>query len=143
MGHQITLTLSDSVYETLCDWAKARKKSVQQVAEETLQAATLSEKPVTLSEGPERHTLTSKHDEELWRIAESQLPPAQMRQWRRLIAKHEAGNTLTSDEERMLETLLEAGERLTALKAAAYALLQQRGHSLPGVVKRQEHRRRP
>ena len=143
MGHQITLTLSDGVYETLCDWAKARKKSVQQVAEETLQAATLPEKPMTLSEDTARHTLTDKNDEELWRIAESQLPPAQMRQWRRLIAKHEAGNTLTPAEARVLETLIEAGERLTALRAAAYALLKQRGHSLPRVEKRQERRRRP
>jgi hypothetical protein len=43
MGHQITLTLSDSLDKTLCDWAKARKKSVKQIAIETLQAATLSE----------------------------------------------------------------------------------------------------
>ena len=64
MGHQITLTLSDSVYETLCDWAKARKKSVKQVPAETLQAATLSEKPVTLSEDTERHTFTSC----VWRV---------------------------------------------------------------------------
>ena len=143
MGHQITLTLSDSVYETLCDWAKVQKKSVEQVAAETLRAATLSTKPVALYEDTERHTFTSKSDEELWRIAESQLPPAQMRQWRRLIAKHEAGNTLTPAEARVLETLIEAGERLTALRAAAYALLKQRGHSLPGVGKRQERRRRP
>ena len=143
MGHQITLTLSDSVYEMLCDWAKARKKSVKQIAAETLQAATLPEKSMTLSEDTARHTLTSKNDEALWRIAESQLPPAQMRQWRRLIAKHEAGNTLTPAEERVMETLLETGERLTALKAEAYALLKQRGHSLPGVEKRQERRRRP
>ena len=102
MGHQITLTLSDSVSETLCDWAKARKKSVKQVAAETLQAATLSEKPVTLSEDTARHTLTSKNDEELWRLAESQLPPAQMRQWRRLIAQHETGDTFTSAKARVL-----------------------------------------
>lgn len=135
MGHQITLTLSDSLYKTLCDWAKARKKSVKQIAIETLQAA-------TLSEDAERLALPDKSDEELWRIAESQLPPSQLRQWRRLIAKHEAGDTLTPDEERVLETLLEAGERLTALKAEAYALLKQRGHSLPRIEQPQEHRRR-
>lgn len=33
--------------------------------------------------------------------------------------------------ERMLEALLETGERRTALKAEAYALLKQRGYSLP------------
>ena len=90
----------------------------------------------------ERPVLLDKSDEALWHIAESQLPPSQLRQWRRLIAKHEAGDTLTSDEERMLETLLEAGERLTALKAEAYALLKQRGHSLPQIEQPQERRRR-
>ena len=44
MRHQITLILSDSVYEALRYQAQAQKKSVKQVAEETLQAATLSEK---------------------------------------------------------------------------------------------------
>jgi predicted HicB family RNase H-like nuclease len=44
MGHQITLTLSDSVYEALRYQAQAQKKSVKQVAEETLRAATLPEK---------------------------------------------------------------------------------------------------
>ena len=58
MGHQITLTLSDSIYRTLCDWAKARKKSVTQLALETLQAA-------TLSEDVERPALINKSDEEL------------------------------------------------------------------------------
>ena len=135
MGHRITLTLSDSMYKTLCDWAKAQNKSVKQIAAETLQAA-------TLSEDAERHALIHKSDEELWRIAESQLPPLQLRQWRRLIAKHEAGNTLTSNEERILETLLETGERLTALKAEAYALLKQRGHSLPRLEQQQGRLRR-
>ena len=67
MGHQITLTLSDSVYETLRDRAQAQKKSIQQMAIETLQAA-------TLSEDTERPALIDKSDEELWRIAKSQLP---------------------------------------------------------------------
>ena len=62
MGHQITLTLSDSAYETLCDWAKTRKKSVKQVAAETLQAATLSEKPVTLSEDTKARVSSDSED---------------------------------------------------------------------------------
>ena len=142
MGHQITLTLPDNVYATLCDWAKAQKKSVKQVAAETLQAATQSDQGAALSLDTERHTLAGKSDEELWHIAESQLPPAQMRRWRRLIAKHEAGDTLTPDEERALETLIEEGERLTALKAEAYALLQQRGHRLPTLEQLRARRRR-
>src|SRR5215813_1366267 len=135
MGHQITLTLSDSVYEILRAWAQAQKKSIKQIALETHQAATLAEDAKQLA-------LINKSDEELWRIAKRQLPPSQLRQWRRLIAKHEAGDTLTPDEERVLETLLEVGERFTALKAEAYTLLKQRGHSLPQIEQPQEQRRR-
>ena len=40
---------------------------------------------------------------------------APMRRWRRFIAKHEADDTLPPDDERTLETLIEARERLTAL----------------------------
>ena len=142
MEHQITLTLPDSVYETLCDWAKSQKKSVRQVAAETLQAATQSDKVGALPTDTERHTLAGKSDEELWHIAANQLPAAQMRRWRRLIAKHEEGNILTPEEERDLETLIEEGERLTALKAEADALLQQRGQRLPTLEQLRAHRRR-
>jgi hypothetical protein len=142
MGHQITLTLPDSVYETLCDWAQTQKKSVRQVAAETLQAATQSDKVGALSIDTEWHTLAGKSDEELWHIAESQLPPGPMRRWRRLIAKHEAGDILSPDEEHALEMLVEEGERLTALKAEAYALLQQRGHHLPTLEQLRARRRR-
>jgi len=48
MGHQITLTLSNRVYEALRYQAQAQKKSVKQVAEETLRAATLLEKSLRL-----------------------------------------------------------------------------------------------
>lgn len=142
MEHRITLTLPDSVYETLCDWAKSQKKSVRRVAAETLQAATQPDKVGALPTDTERHTLAGKSDEELWHIAESQLPPAQMRRWRRLIAQHEAGDTLTPDEDRALQALIEEGERLTALKAEAYALLQQRGHRLPTLEQQRVRRRR-
>jgi len=47
------------------------------------------------------------------------------------MAKHEAGDTLTPDEEHSLDRLIEEGERLTALKSEAYALLQRRGPVCP------------
>jgi hypothetical protein len=142
MGHQITLTLSDSVYEALRYQAQAQKKSVKQVAEETLQAATLPEKSLQLPLETELQALAEKSDAELGHIAASQLPPAKMCRWQRLIAKHEAGDTLTPDEAHSLDRLIEDGERLTALKSEAYALLQRRGHRLPTLEELRERRQR-
>lgn len=142
MGHQITLTLPDHVYEALCQQAKAQKKSVRQVAEETLQVATLSDKTLSPPLEAALQALAEKSDDELWQIAASQLPPAKMRRWQRLMAKHEAGDTLTLDEEHTLNTLIEAGERLTALKSEAYALLKRRGHRLPTLEELRERRQR-
>jgi uncharacterized protein YjcR len=142
MGHQITLTLSDSVYEALRYQAQAQKKSVQQIAEETLRAAMLPEKTLQLPLEAELQALAEKSDAELWHIAASQLPLAKMRRWQRLMAKHEAGNTLTPDEEHGLDRLIEEGERLTALKSEAYALLQRRGHRLPTLEELRERQQR-
>jgi uncharacterized protein (DUF885 family) len=138
MGHQITLMLSDSVYEVLR--YQAQKKSVKQVAEETLQAATLPEKSLQRSLEADLQALAEKSDAALWHIAASQLPPAKMRRWQRLIAKHEAGDTLTPDEAHSLDRLIEEGERLTTLKSEAYALLQWRGHCLPTLEELWERR---
>jgi hypothetical protein len=142
MGHQITLTLSDSVYEALRYQAQVQKKSVKQVAEETLQAATLPEKTPQPPLEAELHALAEKSDAELWHIAASQLPSARMRRWQHLMAKHEAGDTLTPDEEHSLDMLIEEGERLTALKSEAYALLQRRGHRLPTLEELRERRQK-
>lgn len=142
MGHQITLTLSDSVYEALRYQAQAQKKSVKQVAEETLRAATLPEKPLQLPLEADLQALAEKSDAELWHVAASQLPPTRMRRWQRLIAKHEAGDTLTPDEAHSLDMLIEEGERLTAIKSEAYALLQRRGHRLPTLEELRERRQR-
>ena len=142
MGHQITLTLSDSVYEVLRYQAQAQKKSVQQIAEETLRAAMLPEKTLQRPLEAELQALAEKSDAELGHIAASQLPPAKMRRWQRFIAKHEAGDTLTPDEAHSLDRLIEEGERLTALKSEAYALLQRRGHRLPTLEELRERQQR-
>lgn len=142
MGHQITLTLSDRVYEALRSQAHAQKKSVKQVAEATLRAATLSEHTLQQPLEADLQALADKSDAELWHIAATQLPPAKLRRWQRLLAKHEAGDTLTPDEAHRLDLLIEEGERLTALKSEAYALLQQRGHRLPTLEELRERQPR-
>lgn len=140
MEHQITVMLPDRVYETLRRWAKAQKKSVSEIAEETLRAAALAEE-VPSSLETELHALAEKSDEELWQIAESQLPPAQMRRLKRLINKHEFGDELTEREQKELEQLVEGETHLTVIKSEAYVLLKQRGHRIPTLEELQRGRR--
>ncbi len=140
MEHQITVMLPDRVYEALRRWAKAQKKSVSKIAEETLCAAALSEE-VPSSLDTALRALAEKSDEELWQIAESQLPPAKMRRLKRLINKHEFGDELTEREQKELEQLVEEETHLTVVKSEAYVLLKQRGHRIPTLEELQRGRR--
>ncbi|MCZ6680420.1 MAG: hypothetical protein O7E52_24585 [Candidatus Poribacteria bacterium] len=139
MAHRITITLPDKVYEQLCRRALVDNKSVIQLAEETLQNATLSEEPTSSPLDADFSPLAKKSDVDLWQIARSQLPPAKIRRFKRLINKHEAGQPLAPDEKAELEMLIEEGERLTAIKSEAYVLLKQRGHHLPNWEELQKH----
>lgn len=77
--------------------------------------------------------LAEKSDAELWQIAQRQLPSAKLLRCQQLIGKHEAGEVLTSEEQRELDILIEEGDRLTAIKLEAYVLLKQSGQRLPNL----------
>lgn len=139
MAHQMTITLPDRVYEHLCRRALADNTSVIKVVEETLQNAILSEEATPSALEVELSALARKSDDELWQIAQSQLPPPKMRRFKWLINTHETGQQLTPNEKRELEMLIEEGERLTAIKSEAYVMLKGRGHQLPPLAKLQKH----
>lgn len=150
MEHQITVTLPDHVYQALRRRAKARKKSVREMAEETLRTVALSDDALPPSRwnqdsrslDAELQALATKSDEELWQIAESQLPPAQRRRLARLVSKHEWDGALTAAEQREWKQLVEQETRLTVIKSEAYVLLKQRGHRIPTLEELQRRRRR-
>ena len=62
-------------------------------------------------------------DEALWHIVESQWPPVQMQRWRRCLAKHEMGDTLTPDTARALEMLLERNATPLSLALSTFTTI--------------------
>ena len=131
MAHQITITLPDRVYEQLYQKALSERKSVREVAKETLQSATLSEEAKSTDSDTGLSQLVQKSDEELFEIARSQLSLKKRRRFNRLINKHETGEKLSLEEKRGMEKLIEEGDRLTLIKSEAWVLLKGRGHQLP------------
>ncbi len=131
MAHQITITLPDQVYEQLYQKALSERKSVREVAQETLQSATLSEEAKSTDSDTGLSQLVQKSDEELFEIARSQLSLKKRRRFNRLINKHETGEKLSLEEKRGMEKLIEEGDRLTFIKSEAWVLLKGRGHQLP------------
>ena len=80
-------------------------------------------------------------DDELWKLAESHLPPTRQRTLSRLLRKNQAG-TLTEKERQQLDEILEEGEDLTVKKAHAWLLLKWRGHRIPSLEELRETARR-
>jgi hypothetical protein len=141
MPHTLTLTLPEHVYHRLRSRAKAEKKRVTQVIEELISAAFESQDGAPEPLRAEMKALEMLSDEELWKVAESTLPPAKQREWNRLLTKRDAG-TLTDREQQKLEALVWEGDHLTLLKSTAYALLKRRGHPLPSLEKLRERQRK-
>ena len=70
-------------------------------------------------------------DEELWKIAESRLPPVDQRRLARLLRK--GAGELQEREQKTLARLREETDRLTLRKSYAYLLLKFRGHRIPSL----------
>lgn len=131
MAHQVRLTLPDRVYRKLSHRAKQERKPVRKVAEESLCVATFQEERLPASLEAELCALAEKSDDELWKIAESRMPPGKSRRLTRIVNKHEFGDGLTPQEQWDWERLVDESDRLALLKAEAYVILKRRGHRIP------------
>jgi hypothetical protein len=138
MSQAVTLQLSDEALDRYQRGATAARKPLEEFLVERLIEAVpplADDLPSPLHEELQR--LERLDDETLWQIARRQLPPADQRQYHRLLIKNTQG-TLTEQEK---ETLPQLGEhaRLLSLKAAhAYMVLKWRGHRVPLPVELQQ-----
>jgi hypothetical protein len=140
MEHQITVALPDEVYDTLHRWAKAQKKSVRKVAEETLRVATRAGEDRSSSLEDALQALVEKSDEELWQIAESRWTPNKERKWKRLIVKRDK-DRLTEAEGKELQELVADAQRFMVIQSEAWVLLKRRGHRIPTLEELQQRAR--
>ena len=131
MAQTVTLQLPDETLQRYRRGATAAHKALEEFLTERLMEAVpplAGGLPSPLRE--EVKALENLDDEALWRVAQSQLPPARQRLYTRLLAKNSAG-TITADERETLHALGEEARRLTLKKAHAYMLLKWRGHHIP------------
>ena len=72
-------------------------------------------------------------DDELWKAAESRLPPAKVRRLTSLLDKNQRSK-LTASERQALIGLRADADRLMLQRSYAYLLLKYRGHRIPKLA---------
>jgi hypothetical protein len=83
----ITVELPEEVYERVKRTARGMRRPVEQALVRIVKAAMPSLDKVPPEYRPELEALEPLSDEELWRVAESQVPTAQKRQLTRLLRR--------------------------------------------------------
>ena len=126
----ITLNLPDPVYLRAQNAALLLNRSVEEFLEATLKTAlpVLEDAPSNLA--AELAALATFSDAELWHAARNPMPAQDETRLHDLLDT-QSERALTADEARQLESLYHLAGRLTVIKAQAYALLHQRGFSVP------------
>lgn len=130
MAQTITLQLPGETLQRYRRGATIARKSLEEFLMERLVEAVpplADDLPSPLHE--ELEVLESLDDKALWKVAQSQLPPAHQRLYSRLLHKNSQGTT-TAREKEKLHALGEEARRLTLKKAHAYMLLKWRGHHI-------------
>jgi len=129
---QLTLQLPDDVYERVRRAAKGMKQPVEQALVRIVTAATPSLEKVPLAYRAELEALEDLGDDELWKKAQSRLPPAKERRLTGLLDKNQR-DTLTDRERQTLTGLRADADRLMLLRSYAYLLLKYRGNRIPNL----------
>ena len=129
----ITLDLPEPLYQKLKVRATQARRSVEDELLDLLAAAV----PVA-DELPDDLTaaitpLAMLDDAELWRAAQTRLPPDVAARLEELHLKRQRAG-LTEPEEREAATLVRQYERVMLVRAQAAALLKQRGHDVSGLL---------
>jgi len=132
-GQTVTLELPKTVWEWAERSAVVTQRSVEQVLVDSLSAIL----PPPLDDVPEDlraelAQLEMRTDADLWAITRQTLSPKLLSEYDRLLEKNRSG-ALTGQEQRRLEQLRKAAERLMLMRARAFVLLQWRGYRLPTV----------
>lgn len=129
--NSVTLQLPENSYKRAQRAAMLLNRSIEDFLESMLNSSL----PV-LDDAPsndlatEMATLSTLSDADLWRVARGQISPAEEEQFHDLLDA-QAERPLTEEDEAQLDALYHQVGRLTLIKSQAYALLHQRGHSVP------------
>ena len=136
MGSKVvTMELPETLYTRLQQTAQATQQSFEEVLLRALQTGS----PPSWDTAPAEFqadlaALDRLDDSALWRIARSQVTPAEMDRYQDLLDKN-ANGTLSAKEREELTQLRTQFDRQMLRKAHAAALLQWRGYQIPPANK--------
>ena len=126
----ITVELPYEVYERVQRTASGMQQPLEQALARIVTAAMPSLEKVPAAYRAELEALETLSDEDLWQVAQSQLPVGQQNQLTRLQRKHQRG-IITVREQQALTRLRTEIDRVMLRRSYAYLLLKCRGHRIP------------
>jgi predicted transcriptional regulator len=126
----ITVELPDEVYKRVQRTARGMRQPLEQVLVRIVTAAMPSLDKVPAAYRAELEALETLSDEDLWQVAQHQLPAGQQHQLTRLQRKHQRG-TITAREQQAMTRLRTEIDRVMLRRSYAYLLLRCRGHRIP------------
>ena len=130
----IPVHLPEDLYAQLAAQAERAAQSVDELAMRTLAERLPPASDAELSPAlqAELDAMTQLSDDALWAIAGSMANEDKLALYDLLIERQNAG-PLTPDGKQLLAQLRDEADALMVRKAHAYALLRQRGHTLPSL----------
>jgi len=127
VAESITLNVPKHIYERAQKVAASTAQSLEAVILHELESAFLP--PLPPDEEAELNALTYLSDDALWTIAREQMPAPRQERMQVLMDGNTKG-TLTENEYKELEQLVDQGQRLMLRKGKAAALLTERGYKV-------------
>jgi len=123
----ITLSVPQHIYERARNLAETTHQPLEAVFLHELENAFLPQLPP--DEEAELASLKGLSDDALWTIAREQMAGPLQERMQALMEKNSLG-TITPDEYKELEDLVDRGQRLMLRKSEAAALLTERGYKV-------------
>lgn len=128
--NSVTLQLPESLYKRAQRDAMLLNRSIEDLLASMLNSAFPAVEETTTNLETEMASMAALSDAELWRVARSQMREEDEALLHELLDL-KAEQKLSNDEARQLEELHHEAGRLLVLKSQAYALLHERGYSVP------------
>ena len=133
--HPVVVELPEDIYERVERAAKGLGQPIQQALVRIVEAGLPSLAKVPPEYRSELEALETLGDEELWAIAQSEMPDDQQERLDQLLQKNQAEGLSVAEQEE-LDRLHAEANRLLLRKSYAHLLLKWRGHSVPEPTRR-------
>lgn len=128
--NSVTLQLPESSYKRAQRDAMLLNRSIEDLLAAMLNSALPALDDASTNLDEEMAQLSTRSDDELWRVARSQMGEEDEALLHDLLDL-KAEQKLSTEEAQQLKNLHHEAGRLLVLKSQAYALLHERGYSVP------------